>query len=90
VRCAFSLRTSLTVRRAHACHARSLRYRPTDEPQLDLGDRVAIKDGVVGVVLARYKPSGSTDQIHYVLELRPEGTGGRKRMISLKAAEPAD
>ena len=50
--------------------------RRSDEPQLNLGDRVAIKDGVVGVVLARYKPSGSTDKIHYVLELRPEGPEG--------------
>jgi len=50
--------------------------RRSDEPQLNLGDRVAIKDGVVGVILARYKPSGSTDQIHYVLELMPEETKG--------------
>ena len=29
-----------------------------DEPKLEVGDVVEIKDGVVGVVLARFKPSG--------------------------------
>jgi hypothetical protein len=59
----------------------------SDEPQLNLGDRVATKDGVVGVVLARYKSSGGTDQIHYIVELRPEETE-RGKECSLSAPDP--
>jgi hypothetical protein len=47
--------------------------RRSDEPKLEVGDVVEIKDGVVGVVLARFKPSGEKrDEVHYVVELKPE------------------
>ena len=51
----------------------TLRRRP-DEPKLEVGDVVEIKNGVVGVVLARYKPSGEMqdDVVHYTVEVRPE------------------
>jgi hypothetical protein len=50
----------------------TLRRHP-DEPKLEVGDVVEIKDGVVGVVLARYKPSGERrNEVHYIVELRPE------------------
>ena len=45
----------------------------SDEPKLELGDTVAIKEGVVGVVLARFTPSGEkNNEIHYIVELKPE------------------
>ena len=36
--------------------------RRSDEPKLELGDVVSIKEGVVGVVVARYVPSGDERQ----------------------------
>ena len=53
--------------------------RRSDEPKLEIGDTVAIKEGVVGVVLARYRPSGATDQVHYVVELRAKETESERR-----------
>ena len=50
---------------------RTIRRR-SDERKLEIGDTVSIKEGVVAVVLARYRPAGATDQVHYVVELRPE------------------
>src|SRR5450759_5117023 len=47
--------------------------RRADEPKLEVGDFVEIKDGVVGVVLARFKHSGERrNEVHYIVELRPE------------------
>ena len=46
--------------------------RRSGERRLEIGDTVSIKEGVVAVVVARYRPSGTTDQVHYVVELRPE------------------
>ncbi len=47
--------------------------RRSDEPKLEVGDVVPIKDGVVGVVLARFKPSGERrNEVHYIVELKPE------------------
>jgi hypothetical protein len=53
--------------------------RRLDESQLELGDPVLIKEGVVGVVIARYRPSRTTDQVHYVVELRPNETETQDR-----------
>jgi hypothetical protein len=39
-----------------------------DEPKLEIGDTIEIKDGVIGVVLARYTPSGGRNEIHYIVE----------------------
>jgi uncharacterized protein YkvS len=45
--------------------------RRSDEPKLEVGDIVEIKDGVVGVVLARFKPSGERrNEVHYIVELK--------------------
>jgi hypothetical protein len=43
-----------------------------DEPKLQIGDTVSITEGVIGVVLARYIPSGSnSNEVHYIVEVRP-------------------
>ena len=60
---------------AEAAH-RTIKRR-ADEPKLNLGDVVPLKDGTVGVVLARYIPSGEKgDDVHYIVELRYESSGG--------------
>lgn len=59
--------------------------RRSDEPQLELGDTVAIKDGAVRVVLARFIPSGErSNEIHYIVELRPDGATGLSRVPDCK------
>jgi hypothetical protein len=51
--------------------------RRSDEPTLEIGDAVPIRDGVVGVVLARFAPSGERrNEVHYVVELKADGGGG--------------
>jgi hypothetical protein len=50
----------------------TLRRRP-DEPKLEVGDVVENNDGVVGIVLARFNPSGERrNEVHYIVELRAE------------------
>jgi len=45
--------------------------RRSDEPKLEIGDTVPVKEGVVGVVLARYTHSGDRrNEVHYIVELR--------------------
>jgi hypothetical protein len=39
---------------------RQILIRHSDEPKLEIGDTVLIKEGVVGVVLARFTPSGES------------------------------
>jgi hypothetical protein len=47
--------------------------RRADEPRLELGYTVAIKEGVVGVVLARFVPTAvKGNEIHYIVELRSD------------------
>jgi hypothetical protein len=59
-----------------ALHHKTL-IRCSDEPKLEIGDLASIREGVVGVVLARFNPSGERrNEVHYVVELRPE-TGKR-------------
>jgi hypothetical protein len=42
-----------------------------DEPKLEIGDTILIREGLFGVVLARYTPSGDArNDIHYIVELR--------------------
>ena len=43
--------------------------RRSDEPKLKIGESVEIKKGVIGVVLARYTPSGDRDQVCYIVEI---------------------
>ena len=48
--------------------------RRSDEPTLEIGDAVPIRDGVVGVVVARFAPSGERrNEVHYVVELKAGG-----------------
>jgi hypothetical protein len=54
--------------------------RRSDEPKLQIGDKVLVKDGVIGVVLARYRPSGGQNEVCYVVEvLSDEGEKPRPR-----------
>ena len=47
--------------------------RQSDEPKLEIGETVPVKEGVVGVVIARYVPSDpKSDEVHYIVEVRPE------------------
>jgi hypothetical protein len=50
--------------------------RRADEAKLEIGEKVPIEEGVVGVVLARYtRSSESRNDVHYIVELRPEAEG---------------
>jgi hypothetical protein len=41
-----------------------------DEPKLEIGDKIPMEEGVVGVVLARYLRSGDLQQdVHYIVAL---------------------
>jgi hypothetical protein len=44
----------------------------SDEPKLEVGDTVPIKEGVVGVVLARFTPSGERSNEIHILELKAD------------------
>jgi hypothetical protein len=51
--------------------------RRSDELTLEIGDTVPIKNGVVGVVVARFAPSVERlNEVHYVVELKADGGGG--------------
>ena len=45
--------------------------RRSDEPKLEIGDEVLLKDGDVGIVLARYVPSSHPDQVRYIVQVPP-------------------
>lgn len=52
--------------------------RRSDEHKLQIGDRVLVKEGVIGVVLARYTPSGGQNEVRYIVEvLSGEGENGK-------------
>ena len=47
--------------------------RRSDEPKLEIGDKIPIEEGVVGVVLASYTRSRDPrHDVHYIVELRQE------------------
>jgi hypothetical protein len=47
--------------------------RRADEPELEIGDKIPIEEGVIGVVLARYtRSSDARNEVHYIVELRRE------------------
>jgi hypothetical protein len=53
---------------------RTIKRRP-NEPKLEIGATIKIKEGVIGVVLARYTPSGGRDDVRYIVEvISDEGT----------------
>jgi hypothetical protein len=43
--------------------------RSVEEPKLEIGERISIREGVTAVVLARYIPSGKQNQVCYIVEL---------------------
>ena len=48
--------------------------RRTDEPKLALGDTVIVKQGVVGVVVARFVPTAKPGEVHYILQMKAQTT----------------
>jgi hypothetical protein len=40
-----------------------------DEPKLEVGDIVSLKDGESGIVLARYIPPGRANEVCYIVEV---------------------
>jgi hypothetical protein len=40
-----------------------------DEPRLEIGATIQIKEGMIGVVVARYTPSDGRNEVHYVIKL---------------------
>jgi hypothetical protein len=47
--------------------------RRSDEPRLEIGDTISTKEGVVGVVLARYTPSGDRrNEVRYIVQLQSD------------------
>ena len=52
--------------------------RRTDEPKLEIGETITIKEAVTGVVLARYVPSNpECNEVHYIVEV----TAGEKEKM---------
>ena len=45
--------------------------RRSDEPKLEIGAVISIKEEVIGVVLARYTPSGRPNEIRYIVDVVP-------------------
>jgi hypothetical protein len=43
--------------------------RHLDEAKLELGDTISLKDGAIGLVLARYISSGRSDEVCYIVEV---------------------
>ena len=44
-----------------------------DETKFEIGDTILIREGLFGVVLARYTPSGGArNDVYYIVELRRE------------------
>jgi hypothetical protein len=52
--------------------------RRSDEPKLKIGETVALKDGLLGVVLARYTHSGHRDEVRYVVQVQSQEHGKRR------------
>jgi len=51
---------------------RTITRRP-DDPKLEIGDKIPMEEGIVGVALARYTRSGDPrHDVHYIVELRQE------------------
>jgi hypothetical protein len=54
--------------------------RRADEPKLEIGDTVLIREGLAGVVLARFNPSGEKrNEVHYIVQLKPDETEKKTR-----------
>jgi hypothetical protein len=47
------------------------------EPKLEIGDAIPLKDGTVGLVVARYTASAHPNEIRYIV--RVESEADRKR-----------
>jgi hypothetical protein len=53
--------------------------RRLDEPKLDLGDMVDLKEGERGIVVARYTPSSHPNEIRYVVRAESQEHRKHKR-----------
>ena len=54
--------------------------RRSDEPRLDIGDSMAVREGVTGTVIARFTRSGSSD-VHYIVEVRPNDETDKTKAV---------
>lgn len=43
--------------------------RRLDDPKLEVGETISLKDDANGVVIARYIPSGRSDEVCYIVEV---------------------
>ena len=46
--------------------------RRAEEPKLQIGEKISLKGGGIGIVLARYTASGAQDETCYVVEVLPD------------------
>jgi len=53
--------------------------RRADDPKLDIGDSVVVKEGVTGIILARYTPSAHNDEVHYIVAVPAQKHVNRPR-----------
>ena len=53
--------------------------RRSDDPKLEIGETVLLKDGVTGVVLARYTPSTHRDELWYIVAVPSQKQRKRPR-----------
>jgi hypothetical protein len=70
------------VRRNGAGEGRAAR--PNDHPalrrtKLKIGETVSLKDGVFGVVLARYTRSSDQNEVRYIVQVKSGEHGTRDR-----------
>lgn len=63
------------VQKAEEASHRTIKRR-SDEPRLQIGDTVPLSEGMVGIVLARFVPSGRTNEVRYVVEVVPTKAKG--------------
>ena len=49
--------------------------RQSSEPKLEIGERVSLKDDLIGVVRARYVPASSPNEVCYVVEVISDKSG---------------
>ncbi len=78
---AMSISACATMRTVKEAPHHTIKRR-AEEPKLRIGERVSVREGVIGIVLARYTPSGAPNEVrHIVVEIIPDegGRGGRPK-----------
>jgi hypothetical protein len=53
-----------------------VRHKGKNEPKLEIGDKIPMEEGLIGLVFARYTRAGDVrGDVHYIVELRREAEG---------------